>query len=578
MDYRFLIQGGRVVDGTGAASYDADVRVAGGRIVEVGQALPPHDDERIIDAAGCLVTPGFIETHNHWDGSVWWSPVMDPLSANGVTTSINGNCGFSMAPSPADPADRETIIEIFNFFEDIPEPPMKSQVPWNWRFWSEYKASMQRRVKLPVNYAAFCGHIPIRLCVMGQDAWTRIATPDEIEQMVMLLEDALQAGAMGLSSNLLDYDKWERPLPSQVADDAEFAALLDVISRHEGATFQVIVDHFMRMTGPDSVERMARLAKAQGVRMQWVGAPILKYQRDSGRRSDVMHEQFKTEGLPFYTGFHHVSPTSVINFGRSLVFAQNGNPVWQEVVNAEGWPAKAALLSDPVWRDRARDSWDNQFAHSYLHQPEALFLRESESGQGPIGITLGQYIAQSGINHPSDALAQWVLRNGAESVIFKTSWELDEARVIELLRDPNAIGNISDAGAHGKLFCGAGDNILLLTSFVRDRPILTIEEAVHNLTGKLADFFGLSDRGAIREGLTADIAVFNLAEVERRPEEKVWDVPDGEGGRTYRYTRAAAPMRLTLCNGIPTFDHAAFTGRFPGRFLGPELPQALAAE
>jgi N-acyl-D-aspartate/D-glutamate deacylase len=171
-----------------------------------------------------------------------------------------------------------------------------------------------------------------------------------------------------------------------------------------------------------------------------------------------------------------------------------------------------------------------------------------------------------------------VLRNGAESVIFKTSWALDEERVIELLRDPNAIGNISDAGAHGKLFCGAGDNILLLTSFVRDRAILTIEEAVHNLTGKLADFFGLSDRGAIREGLTADIAVFNLAEIERRPEEKVWDVPDGEGGRTYRYTRAPAPMRLTLCNGVPTFDHSAFTGRFPGRFLGPEMPQALAAE
>jgi N-acyl-D-amino-acid deacylase len=173
MNYRFLIQGGRIVDGTGTAAYDADVRVASGRIVEVGKALTPCDDERIIDAAGCLVTPGFIETHNHWDGSVWWSPVMEPLSANGVTTSINGNCGFSMAPAPADPADRETIIEKFNFFEDIPEPPMKRQVPWNWRFWSEYKASMQRRVKLPVNYASFCGHIPIRLCVMGQDAWTR---------------------------------------------------------------------------------------------------------------------------------------------------------------------------------------------------------------------------------------------------------------------------------------------------------------------------------------------------------------------------------------------------------------------
>jgi N-acyl-D-aspartate/D-glutamate deacylase len=173
-------------------------------------------------------------------------------------------------------------------------------------------------------------------------------------------------------------------------------------------------------------------------------------------------------------------------------------------------------------------------------------------------------------------MAQWVLDNGAESVIGKKSWEIDEAKVVDLLKDPRAVGNISDAGAHGKLFCGAGDSTLLLTDFVRDRQLLTIEEAVHNLSGKLADFFGLHDRGLIREGLAADICVFNLAEIERRPEEKVWDVWDAGGGRTYRYSREAAPMRLTLVNGVPTFDHGKFTGRFPGRFIGPEGVEALA--
>jgi N-acyl-D-aspartate/D-glutamate deacylase len=381
---------------------------------------------------------------------------------------------------------------------------------------------------------------------------------------------------MGLSSNLLDYDKRERPLPSQVADDAEFAALLAVLARYPAATFQVIVDHFMRMTGTASVERMGRLAKAAGVRMQWAGLPTLEYQAKVYGPSKVLHEQFKAEGLPFWTGFHHVSPTSVINFGRSLVFAQNGNPVWQEIVNAPTWEEKEALLSDPAWRDRAREAWDKQYAHSYLNKPDALFLRESESGYGPTGITLGEYMTQTGINHPSDAMAQWVLYNGAESVIRKTSWEADEGKIVELLKDPRAVGNISDAGAHGKLFCGAGDSTLLLTDFVRDRPLLTIEEAVHNLSGKLADFFGLPDRGLIREGMAADICVFDLAEIERRPEEKVWDVWDVGGGRTYRYSREAAPMRLTLCNGVPTFDHGKFTGRFPGRFVGPESLEELA--
>src|SRR6202008_1312813 len=116
----------------------------------------------------------------------------------------------------------------------------------------------------------------------------------------------------------------------------------------------------MRMTGPDSVERMGKLAKAAGVRMQWAGLPTLKYQAKVRERSEVLHEQFKAQGLDFWTGYHHVSPTSVINFGLSLVFAQNGNPVWQEVVNAETWDEKRAMLDDPEWRSRARAAWDNQ--------------------------------------------------------------------------------------------------------------------------------------------------------------------------------------------------------------------------
>lgn len=577
MEFNILIKNGVVVDGSGAPAFAADVRVRGGRITQVAAGLQAATGERVIDATGCYVTPGFIETHNHWDGGVWWSPNMEPLPAYGVTTSINGNCGFSMAP--ARPEIRGDVIDIFNFFEDIPVAPMEKLVPWDWRTWSEYKASVQRNVKTPVHFAAFCGHIPMRLYVMGEEAWTRTARADEIEQMCALLDDALAAGAMGLSSNWLDYDKNERPLPSQLADDAEFAALLGVLARYPGATFQIIVDHFMRMTGPDTVERMGRLAAAAGVRMQWAGLPTLQYQAKVRERSEVLHERFKAEGREFYTGFHHVSPTSVINFGRSLVFAQNGNPVWQEVVNAPTWAEKHAMLSSPEWRDRAREAWNNQFAHSYLNDPSAMTLRESESGHGPTGLTLADYMVKAGFNHPSDAMAEWVLNNGAESVIHKKSWERDEDVVLQLLKDPRSVGNISDAGAHGKMFCGAGDNVYLLTDFVRDRGLLTIEEGVHNLTGKLADFFGLHDRGLIQAGKVADITVFDLAEIERRPEEKIWDVWDGEGGRTYRYTRGAAPMRLTLVAGVPTFDNGAFTGRFPGQFVGPETaPMALAAE
>ncbi len=578
MEIRILIKNGTVVDGTGAPAYQADVRVNRGRIREVGPNLQASAGERVVDATGCYVTPGLIETHNHWDGAVWWSPNLEPMPAYGITTSINGNCGFSMAPAPEDPEVRRGILDIFNFFEDIPVPPMEKLVPWDWRKWSEYKASVERNVKMPVHFGAFCGHIPIRLSVMGNEAWERAARPEEIEQMCELLDDALAAGAMGLSSNYLDYDKHERPLPSQMADDAELSALLAVLARYEGATLQVIVDHFMRMTGPDTVERFGRLAKEAGVRMQWAGVPTLKFQAEIRPRSEALHEQFKAEGLDFWTGYHHFSPTSVINFGRSLVFAQNGNPVWQEVVNAETWEEKSAMLTDPAWLDRAREAWNNQLPHSYLNDPSAMTFRESESGCGPIGVTLADYTESEGFEHPSDALAQWVLNNGAESVILKRSWERDEEMLLKLLKDPRSVGNISDAGAHGKMFCGAGDNVGLLTDFVRDRKLLTIEEGIHILTGKLAHFFGLLDRGVIEVGKVADITVFDLNEIERRPEEKIWDVWDGEGGRTYRYTRAPAPMRLTLVNGLPTWDNGAFTGRFPGDFIGPEKSAATSGE
>ncbi len=568
MEFRILIKGGTVVDGSGRPAYAADVRVRDGVVAEIGQGLEAGIGERVVDATGCYVTPGFLETHNHWDGGVWWAPIMDPLPAYGITTSVNGNCGFSMAPHSE--ATRAGIVDIFNFFEDIPVPPMNTLVPWDWETWSEYAASWKRNVKTPVNCGAFLGHIPLRLYVMGEQAWERAATPDEVAQMCALLEDGLAAGAMGLSSNQLDFDRHERPLPSQRADDAEYAALLAVLARHPGATFQVIVDHFMRMTGPEQTERFGRLAKEAGVRTQWAGLPTLKFQAKVLPASQALHEGFKAEGLDVWTGYHHVAPTSVINFARSLVFSQNGNPTWQELVDAPTWADKSGLLTDPAWREQARKSWDNQFPHSTLFRHGEILLRESETGHGPTGVFLDQYMSENGFEHPSDALAQWVLDNGAESIVRKPSFEVDEDLVVALLKDPRSVGNVSDGGAHGKMFCGTGDNVLVLTDYVRDTGRLTVEEAVHALTWKIADFFGLHDRGLLEVGKNADIAVFALDEIERRLETKTWDVPDGEGGRTYRYTRPPAPMRLTLCNGVPTFEHGEFTGHFPGRFTSPQ--------
>lgn len=571
-----LIKGGTIVDGTGAPAYQADVRVSGGTIVEIGPDLKPGS-ERVYFANGCQVTPGFIESHTHYDATMWWQPDLDPLPGCGATTVILGNCGFTAAPLSKDKAAQLEMIKIFSFFEDIPEGPFLQHVPWDWEKWSEYKESLTSRVKVPANYAAFVGHIAIRLAVMGLEAWDRAATAEEIVKMAELLDDALAAGALGLSDNLHDHDGQDRPIPTLKADDAEFEALFAVLERYPAATYQVIIDTFMRKTGPASLERLERLTKGRKIRMQVAGAiPTLDFQKDILPTLQDRVTQMRANGVDIWPGLAHVSPTSTLSLVKSLIFAQSNDYVWHEVVLAEDHDEKARLLADPDWRARARESWDTKaWPHSPMNNPQDLLLIDSSNNVGPTGITLKQYADERGL-HRSDAMAEWILANGTSSTVHMAPFPKDEELTIALMNDPQTVGNISDAGAHLQMLCGGGENILLLTKYARDEKLMSLEQAVHVMTGKLANFFGLADRGEIKVGKRADIAIFNLEEVQYQNMEKRFDVPDGKGGTSWRFTRPAAPMRLTLVNGVATFDGKQYTGATPGEFLAPANDQTMA--
>jgi len=565
----YLIKGGSVVDGTGAAPFAADVRVRGGLIAEIAPGLNADAGEAVVDASGCYVAPGLIESHTHFDGTMWWQPDLDPLPGCGVTTVVMGNCGFALAPLHDDASVRQEVVKIFSFFEDIPEPPFTTNLPWDWKTWSEYKASMVANTRVTANYGAFVGHIALRLAVLGMEAWERAATPDEIEQIAALLEDALQAGALGLSTNLLDHDGSDRPVPSMLADDAELTALFQVMLRYPSATVQVVVDSLMRFTAAASMERIARLTEGLPVRLQWAGVPTLQWQKDYGIQQPLLelHERFVKEGRDFWTGYAHVPITVTASIRQSLLFAQSNEFVWHEVVTADSDEAKLALLADPDWRKRAQHSWDHDSLEtSFFRDPAPMMLDNSENGADPI-CSLGEYAAQLGLP-PSDALAEWFIRNGLSSTVTMPPWHKDNDMVVRLTRDPMAVGNINDSGAHGQLFCGSGDCVLLYTDYVRN-GLLSVEEAVHCQTGKLAAHFGFADRGELAPGKRADITVFKLDEMERRDKYKVFDVPDGKGGFTWRWTRDPAPVRLTLVNGVATFADGASTGAMPGELVSP---------
>jgi N-acyl-D-aspartate/D-glutamate deacylase len=577
-----LIKGGTIVDGAGAAGYRADLRVRDDVIAEIGPDLAARPGERVIDAAGCIVAPGFIESHTHFDAPMWWQPELDPLPGHGVTTIISGNCGFSAAPVSADPAARKEMVRIFSFFEDIPEAPFEQMLPWDWLKWSEYRRSVEANIKLPANFAAYVGHVALRVAVMGPAAWDRVATADEIAQMAALLEDALAAGALGMSDNMLDHDGNNRPIPTLVSDDGELVALLDVLERHPGATYQLIIDNIMRKTGPKAMERVAGLMRGRNIRMLINnGIPTLDLQKEARAVLEPMIEGLRREGMDIWVSVPHVSPTSTLSYYRSLIFAQSNDYAWHEIILAPTHEEKVKLLSDPEWRARARESWDTKaWKHSPMNNPQDLHLLDSENGTGPVNITLKEYADRLGV-HRSDAMAEWLLANGTRSTIHMSPFPKDEDLTVRLMVKDKSVGAVSDAGAHQQMLCGAGETTLLLSSYVRDQKRMTIEQAVHVLTGKLATFFGLEDRGVLAVGKRADLAIFNLAEIERRPVEKRFDVPDGKGGVSWRFTRPAAPMRHTIVNGVETFDGSKFTGAMPGQFLSPAetvLDYAMAAE
>jgi len=577
-----LIKGGTVVDGSATAkAAAADVRVADGKIVEIGQDLQAQAGERVFDAKGCLVTPGFIEPHTHYDGIMWWQADLDPLPGHGVSTIVMGDCGFTCAPLSDDPKVRLEMMKIFSFFEDIPLKPLQDNVKWDWKTWPEYRASVERNVKLPTNLAGYVGHLALRFAVMGLEAWDRVATPAEIQAMADHLEAGMRAGALGLSTNLLDHDSEDRPVPTMKADDAEFQALIDVLDRYPNAQLEIALDVFLRLTGLQQMERIARLTEGKRVRTYWGGVPTMDWQIAAGHQGPYFefHERMKAEGRDFWTAFAHVAPTVTASVQHSLTWAQGGWMAWNEIVEAKDDDAKRALLADPAWRARAREQLTNGqvYPSTPWVQPSQLVLRASENGHGPIGVTAEQYAAELGL-HYSDALAEWFLNNGLQSTIHLDAWHNDEPSVVRLLKDDYALGNVNDTGAHGQMFCGVGQNMLLFTDYVR-RGDLTVEEAVYNLAGKPAKHFGLSDRGELKVGKRADIAVFNLDEIQVGEWERIYDVPEEDGSKTWRWTRSSAPTRLTLVNGVSTFEDGKSTGARPGVFLSPANDTvALAAE
>ncbi|MDT3441922.1 MULTISPECIES: amidohydrolase family protein [unclassified Pseudofrankia] len=555
-----LVKGGLLVDGTGAPPRAADVRVRGGRVAEVGPGLAVAG-ERVLDAAGAVVAPGFIDNHTHVDPSLWWDASCDPMPQHGVTTVMMGNCSLSLAPVRA--ADRAGVTSLFCYIEDLPESAFDAAIPWTWETWPDYRAAAAAH-GLGVNAVGFVGHTPLRLFVIGAEAWERPATEAERAEMARVLDESLAAGALGLSSSLgFDEDREKRPVPSRLADEAELAALLDVVAAH-GRAVQFIPDQTGGRAMRADVERMAALCGPRGIIHTWIG---VFHDADRPHAATRMLDHALTLQQRGVRTLPQVSPRTLdirVNwFGGMSWFALAES--WHRMVQADA-VSKCALLVDPAWRALAREEWDRvprtMIPHKFPERMRLVEVRRPELNRW-VGATLADLVAERG-GHPSDVLADWVLANDLDPGLVGVGVSnSDPDGVAETLTHPAALIGNSDAGAHLQMMCATGDSTLLLTRHVRDRGDLSLEQAVHALTGRQAEAFGLRGRGAVRAGGVADLVVFALDELAWQPDVFVDDLPAGGS----RLRRPPGGYRYTVVAGKVTQEAGGLTGARPGRFL-----------
>jgi N-acyl-D-amino-acid deacylase len=555
-----LIAGGMLVDGTGAPGRPADVRIRDGVVAEVGPGLAP-DGERVLDAGGAVVAPGFVDNHTHVDPSLWWDPSCDPMPQHGVTTVLMGNCSLSLAPVRA--ADRAGVTSLFCYIEDLPESAFDAAIPWAWETWAEYRRAAAGQ-RFGVNATGFVGHTPLRMFVMGAQAWERPATGAERRAMAAVLDESLAAGALGLSSSLgFDEDRESRPVPSRLADDDELAALLDVLAAHR-RTVQFIPDQTGGRAMRADVERMAALCGPRDLAHTWIGVFHNAEHPDAAVRMLDHARGLQERGI---RTLPQVSPRTLdirVNWfgGMSWFTLVEG---WHRAVQA-GADEKRRLLGDPSWRAVAREEWDRvprtMIPHRYPERMRLVEVRRPDLAKW-VGATLADLVAERG-GHPSDVLADWVLENDLDPGLVGVGVaNSDPEGVAATLVHPAALLGNSDAGAHLQMMCATGDSTLLLTRHVRDRGDLTLEAGVRALTGRQAEAFGLAGRGVLREGAVGDAVVFALDELSWEPDVFVHDLPAGGA----RLRRPPGGYRYTAVGGEVTQEGGVLTGARPGRFL-----------
>jgi N-acyl-D-aspartate/D-glutamate deacylase len=542
-----VIRGGLVVDGTGAPARRGDVAVQDGRVSAVG---PVTDrGRREIPADGLVVAPGFIDPHTHYDAQITWDRLASCSSWHGVTTVVMGNCGFTLAPCREE--DRLTLMRMLTYVEGMPLEALTQGIRWEWETFAQYQDAVER-IGPWTNVSCFIGHSAIRQYVMGNEAWERPATADEIARMGHLVTEAMALGAVGVSSttNHNHVGDRGRPVPSRLAHDDELTSLAGVM----GASGRGIIELTIGGTRPDrlaEVDRFAELARAARRPVTLVSLRHNPSRPEEHRAILARIEALAREGVEVYPQVTTSPLTSTFDLSSAFVFFRF--PVWKRVLDAPVGQWRA-LFRDAGFREEFRAS----VGRTPLFRGDTAPLRVHAVGSeafGPfVGLALTEVATRRG-QDVIDAFFDLALEDDLRTQFTVAVMNTDAASVAEIFTHPRSLIGLSDAGAHLTLFCEAGQTSRLLGHWVRDRRALSLEEGVRRITSMPADLFGLRDRGRLRPGLAADITVFDPDTIADHEPELVHDLPGG-GPRLVQRARGVA---WSFVNGQPVIQE----GRMP---------------
>jgi len=558
------IVGGTIVDGTGAPGFAGDIGIKDGRIVAVGQV--DENAAEVIDATGRIVAPGFIDSHTHYDAQVFWDPTLSPSCYHGVTTVVGGFCGFSIAPltDESGPYIRRMLSRV----EGMPLETLEAACDWNWSSFGDYLDRLEGGIG--INAGFFAGHSAIRRAVMAQRAVGEEATPEELAAMKQLLGKSLAEGALGLSTTISathnDYEG--QPVPSRWAAREEFLELAGVVAEHEGTGLEMLPN----LDFPEGVpELMADFSIAGQRPVNW-NVMIVSGQEQAAakvRRQLSITNMAREKGgdvialtAPAMPGVYMNLRTGVTydafpGLWRTIFFV----PLEERIEQLRDPAVRRQLAEDlaSMAPDAAMKVMGDFAGHTVIARPEAAKGLHEGRRVGEIAGELGKT--------PLDTVLDIAIEDGLETIFRpdmgghdRASWELRG----EVWADDRTLVGASDAGAHLDLIDSFAFSTTVLQEGVREQGVIGLEAAVQKITSRPAAYFGLVDRGELREGYHADIVVFDAATIARGPTYRRHDLP---GGDAYRLYADAIGIDHVLVNGVEIVRSGEHTGKLPGTVL-----------